>query len=330
VSEIYGSRGYDSNSRTSDAHRSVPVVENGNECWAEDAEPLTRDEYAELMRRGPAAEGWDQREGDEDPDAANYADIDPILAEEDKLPTRDATGGDHPVYYDETDLIAADPENTDAATDAEREGGDHPLAEADPDRQAAARGDYPYHEPTVQDRARDQADQQHSDSAGETDADLRQQIADLKAEHDESIAQLKAENKDLRSENTEIRSEIAELRRALSALDARKEPVGQESQEAPAGLIHDKEQSQAEKAEKKAKQHPDRALWMSNEGMQAAAAVGTSVTTTVPLYWQYLPPTYTAITASVLGIGASAVALIRKNREIKDAAHRPEYRKADA
>jgi hypothetical protein len=42
---------------TSETDRSLrPVDENGHENWGEDAEQLTRGEYADLMRQGPAAE----------------------------------------------------------------------------------------------------------------------------------------------------------------------------------------------------------------------------------------------------------------------------------
>ena len=54
-----------------------------------------------------------------------------------------------------------------------------------------------------------------------------------------------------------------------------------------------------------------------------AATTGGGVLTTVADYWSYIPAAYAGITASVLGVGAAAVALVRRHREAKDAAHRP-------
>jgi flagellin-like hook-associated protein FlgL len=81
VSELYGSSGgYDRGDNGNDTSRryersSYPVDTNGQECWAEDAEPMTRGEWADYVRSGEQARGYDADDmwGDTDPDAENYA-----------------------------------------------------------------------------------------------------------------------------------------------------------------------------------------------------------------------------------------------------------------
>jgi hypothetical protein len=256
-----------------------------------------------------------------------------ILAEEDKLPTREesraATRGDHPAHHDETDLVSADTENPETVSTAEPECEGDPLTGTDPGQADVARGDYPYPEHAVPDQLGDQpghadsthetrGDQQSTDQDSETSAELRQRIADLESE----TVQLRSGMAEVKAENAEIRSESAELRRDFSELRALVEWPEHGGSDKTLAVDTSRELSHAENADEKKQQSVRRRVWTSNEAFGIAAMAGGTILTGVADYWRYLPGTYAGIAANVLGLGAAAVALIRKNKEVRDAAHR--------
>jgi chromosome segregation ATPase len=182
------------------------------------------------------------------------------------------------------------------------------------------------HNDTSELASQDHADPPAADQAVETEGAWRQRVTELEAAN----AELKAENDqldrglaELESENADLGKQIAKLTSRNDVLDSRLERLEQIVQDKPAAVDTDRELGSADRAEKKAKQQAGRNEWMSNEAIGLAAATGGGVLTTVADYWRYLPATYAGITASVLGVGAAAIALVRKHREARNAAHRP-------
>jgi regulator of replication initiation timing len=180
------------------------------------------------------------------------------------------------------------------------------------------------HHDTSEPTRQDEADADLADQAAETDDTWRQRITDLETAN----AQLENQNTELgkymaelRSENTELRADNADLRRGVSALETRMERLEKEQSDSPSAAINGKMLDSAERADKKSGQVRGRDVWMSNEAFGFAAMTGGSIATTVADCWSYLPATYAGITASVLGVGASALALVRKRREVRDGAH---------
>jgi hypothetical protein len=79
-----GGDGYDSAADASSETRLRPVDENGQETWAEDAEPLTRGEYDEQVRQREAIGDYDST--DQDHDDAHEQDVAEDGQEQEELP----------------------------------------------------------------------------------------------------------------------------------------------------------------------------------------------------------------------------------------------------
>jgi hypothetical protein len=333
VSEIYGSS-RDHGDTGGDHYDHVG--NDHSDPW-ENYDPEAELERLGITRAGErerAMAAWErQRDGDaddqadhaqeQDQDAWGYddsgkyqetsAEVQARIASQDQLPTpekesRQATWGDHPVYHDETNLDDADGDAL-----AQRAGGDDPLTGLD---QTAASAGLPRQ---ADSDAETGEDHQPVDVASEAEAALRQQVAELKTEN----AQLGKDMAELKAENADIRSKNAELERGYSALETRIERLEKSSPDKPAASISGMELGTPEISQSETKQPSARQEWTSNEAFALAASTGGGILTTVSDYWSYLPATYAGITASILGVGAAAVALIRKHREAKDATHRP-------
>jgi hypothetical protein len=164
------------------------------------------------------------------------------------------------------------------------------------------------------------------------------QAADTGDAWDQRVSELETANAELQSENTQLSKgitkleienadlgkRIVELDTRNDTLESRLERLERSVQAKPAALDTSREVGDQEVAAKEAKQQSGRPEWSSNEAIALGAAAGSGILTTAADYWSCLPATYAGITASVLGVGAAAVALIRRQREGKDGPHRPE------
>lgn len=121
---------YDQGAVSADGHASAadagsesdtsprPVDENGQESWAEDAEPLTRDEYAEQVRQSEATTAHDSTDRDRDPDDTHDPAVTDDGQEREELPeprTRQEVAGE--ASRADTDTRDHD-QSADAAIDA--------------------------------------------------------------------------------------------------------------------------------------------------------------------------------------------------------------------
>jgi hypothetical protein len=175
----------------------------------------------------------------------------------------------------------------------------------------------------------------------ETQDALRQRVADLESANtelraentrlDKGMGDLATENSelgkamaDLRSENADLRADNVELHRDVSALEVRLDRVEHDKPEKPAASIGAMEVGDQQVAKSEDKQPSGRREWTSNEALAFGAMAGGGIVTTVADFWSCLPATYAGITASVLGVGAAGIALVRKHREARNA-HRPEH-----
>jgi len=298
-----------------------PDIEN---CKSLDQDSGRFPAWAELADEHPAQADDD----DADPgDDSWYSDPGTVarIAEMDELPSpgesRAATWGDHPVFYDEADLDDQDelaPDQVQAPTLT-------PLG-----TDSAARGEYPYPSPDGASDAEGTADQgaRTNEVLWRRVTELEATNAELKAENTQlgkGMAELQSENAGLGKTLTEVKAENTDLRHDVTDLKARMERVEQNKADEPAASIKGSELTRTRRAEEKGEQPADRRVWTSNEAIGFATMAGGGIVTSVADYWRYLPATYAGITASVLGVGAAAVALIRKHKEVRNAAHRPEH-----
>jgi hypothetical protein len=333
VSEIYGSSGYDSSDDSGPPDRDSPSF---GSSWGDSWQP----EYSvyDHDASGDYGTGDDQAgdlRGDQDPDAENYADIDAILARDNKLPeprTRQEVA-------EEADRADPDTSDYDQATDADIEVISH---ESDhiPElrtRQQAAREDAVLDQaPTLTETGTEADDHQRdedpypvaehgdpgehagrtdvgagtADWAGATDDIWRQRVADLEAAN----AELKHENTQLGRGMAELESENAELGKNFAALEGRLERLEQSSLDRPSMSIRDRDQGVLGSADQEVKQERDRKAPSSEALLFGAAAIG-GVVTTIADYAQYVPANIAGITASMLAAGAAAVAWMRKRKE---------------
>lgn len=283
----------------------------------------------------PTAEAWDQDLEIDDDYYQDDAAIETRLDEAD-LPTRAdshaATWEDHldSGYAAGLEQVGEDAHAAEPALDRYGDGTLIPHA-----TDQATRGERPYPDSQRAPSNDQDAGPNETDRNAETDDGLRQRVADLEAANAElrnentqlakDVVEVESENAELGKTVTELKTENADLRRGFSAHEARLERLEKIVPDKPATVNADRELAPAEQAEKKAKQQRGRPEWTSNETIGLAAATGGGILTTVADYWSYLPATYAGITASVLGVGAAAIALVRKHREARDAAHRPEH-----
>jgi cell division protein FtsB len=320
VSEIYGSGGYDrrdSGDRSSGDHYNSdadgmwgdqdPDAAN----YADLDHPDSQDDHASDDDDSPDADDYRHRdeELDGDMNRAEYADY---VRNREQAGIYDADGD---CGYD----TAPDAENYADANTTDKPHGDQ-VDGHDADIYSILHENDDLPEPRTRQEAAadtwDQPDQiqggpltqdRYADQTVETEDALRQRVADLESANAEletqntqlgrGMAELKSENSELGKSITELRSENADLKRGVSALEARMERLEHNNPGKPVAVDTGRELDSADRAEKKGKQQAGRGEWTSNE----------------------------AITASVLGVGATAVALSRKHREARNEVHRPEH-----
>jgi hypothetical protein len=129
----------------------VPVDESGKENWAEDAEPLTRSQYAKLIRQQSAEElsdattGEKADAGDAHPDAATDADH-----AREQLPQPETRREDPVDHQSGADRPADDETGTEPADQAEQ---------AQPDAATDPAAHQEPHEPEPQERSEEQGPQ---------------------------------------------------------------------------------------------------------------------------------------------------------------------------
>jgi hypothetical protein len=318
-----------------DADETDPDAENDADIYAilhEDddlSEPRTRQEVTGEARE--FARNRDPASTETGTDSGGEA----YRSWEDDLPTREEfrakTWGPDAEYWDENEQAwrkfdsTPTPEGISANTD--QDNGASPVGQ-NPD--AVARGDHPYPwiNPDGTDGHQDTgplAADRSADADQNADGSLRQRITDLEAANAElkaANAKLEAENSLLGEDIAELKAENVDLRREVSALDARLERLERNNPDKHAASIGAMECGDQQVAKSEDKEPSSRREWTSNEAVALAAVTGGGVMTTVADYWSYLPAAYAGISASVLGVGAAAIALVRKHREAKNA-HRP-------
>jgi hypothetical protein len=268
-------------------------------------QPRTRQEAA---REGRQAEA-DRKQDPGLTELSTVADDEAYRSWEDGLPSRDEsrekTWGPDAEFWDENEQ-------------AWRKSDSRPAPGANPDDATL-----------VGDNAKPRMEAEHHDPGEVTNqSDAGTGVPDQAAETGtvwrQRVAELEAENAQLGKDVANVKAENAELHRGMSALEARMERLEQTKASDPAlKSAQDSGLRAAENATEKSERPAGRREWTSNEAIGLAAMTGSGVLTTVSDFWSYLPATYAGITASVLGVGAAAVALVRKHREARDAAHRP-------
>lgn len=292
----------------------------------------------------PTAEAWDQDLEIEDDyyrdDAATEARLD-----EADLPSRaDSHAATWEEHLDSGYAAGLEPEGEDDDAHATE-----PARDRDRDRtlipqatDQAMRGDHPYPDSQRAPSSDPDAGPDEPDPNAEAGDGLRQRVADLEAANSElrnentelraantqlvkGFSELESENAELGKTVTEVKTENADLRRGFSAHEARLERLERNALGNTGSLDTDRELSSADNAVEKTEHQRGRPEWTSNEAIGLAAATSSGLLTTVADYWSYLPATYAGITASVLGVGAAGIALVRKHREARNAAHRPEH-----
>jgi hypothetical protein len=313
---------------------------------AEQEHGMTRGEYADYLRSLPTdadaadREGtrvttWDDRSlftDDTDPDAANYADLDVLLAGRDYSPPppeelQATTCGDHPVVHDETDLDADHNDTDHGVADESALDQSRSWALTPQDTDGAASGEQLYPDSGNLDQPEATVGHEATDAdaadRGEADDAWRQRITELEAAN----ADLRAENSQLGKGFAEMEITNAKLWKNVVALEARIERVEKSRQDMPTSEVAARRQPAGEREEGRDDQERRR-RGPSDEAFVFGATAAGGILTTVADFVSRLPAADAGIAASFLATGAAGVAWIHKRRE---AAHadRSEGREAN-
>lgn len=266
------------------------------------------------------------------------AEVQARIAGQDELPapeeSRQATWGDHPDYYDETelgteydgDVDAFLAEEDDLPTPQEsraRTWGDNPDYYDETDLASEYDGDL--EALTAEDQALDSGEGQPDQGANKTHP-AAERLDGPHTDAPESSAVAPAEQEeqspaDTSGRGTDPAHENAQLSRNIAELQARLERLEHANQAEPTADTIGRERETAERSDIVPSQ-TRRWLSPSNEGLALGAAAAGGVFTTVSDYVPYLHADVAGIAASTLAVGAAAVTWMRAKGEAKHARRR--------